>query len=347
MPDRAWTPWELRPERQYLRTLCGAYYDWQRWEISARLRGVQRLKRATRDDLLAIVEGRVEPPEPPPEPRKRRGRSIAPVDLTPAQLLCIDALADQADTTLEGYLKEIREVLPSFGAHWTWLDAQHGIGPVMGGFLLANFDPHRADRPSGYWKFAGLHVVPGEGGLGRAPHPERGQKNEYAKGVRVKLLGVLAPSIMKAAVRKPPDADADTTEQDLINAGWWAIDTHLGKRYVRSPYSQAYFQYRWRIGTDPTKKWGHDACARCTKEMAKGGTRVTIQVPMENGKCPKCKSTEAVTAGADGHMATAALRYLAKMFLLDFWKEQRRIEGLVVVPSYHEAMRGYPHRAAS
>ncbi len=170
---REWTPWEKRPERQFLRTLVGAYYDWQRWEISARLRGVQRLTRAEREDLeRRVILG--EEPDEAPEPRRRAAGKISPVELTPQQLLKMDGLADNADKTLAFYLKEIEATLPLFGDHWAWLKAQVGIGPVMGGFILSQFDPHRARTPSSYWKFAGLHVVPGADGRGHSPHPVKG-----------------------------------------------------------------------------------------------------------------------------------------------------------------------------
>jgi len=34
-----------------------------------------------------------------------------------------------------------------------------GIGPIMAAELLTTFDPYRAEHASGYWKYAGLHVI--------------------------------------------------------------------------------------------------------------------------------------------------------------------------------------------
>lgn len=41
----------------------------------------------------------------------------------------------------------------------------------------------------------------------------------------------------------------------------------------------------------------------------------------------------------------AAKRYMIKMFLCDLYKRWRRLEGLPVEPTYHEAKRGRPHAA--
>ena len=347
-PEKQWTPWEMRQERQYLRTLVSAYYDWQRWEISARLRGIDRLTRAAREHLDEATRVGADTGVDL-KPRTRVAGKAAPVELTPEQLLKMDEFADGADTLLDKYLAEIGRAVKTFGEHAKWLDAQAGCGPLMSGFLLSQFDPYKAERPSGYWKFAGLHVVPGEGGRGHSPRPEKGMKNDFAKGVRVKMLGVLGPNILKASVRSPESKDGPRDAVKLKAQGFRLIDTHLGKRWVRGPYAESYFNYRWRKGTEPdaATKWGYEACTTCIRPVFRQGKRLEVPQAFKDGACPSCGGTVSQRAGADGHLITASLRYMVKMFLLDFWKEQRRIEGLVVVPSYHEMMRGYPHRASA
>jgi len=44
-----------------------------------------------------------------------------------------------------------------------------------------------------------------------------------------------------------------------------------------------------------------------------------------------------------GHMHNQAIRYMVKMFLVDFWTEWRKVEGLEVVPPYSEAKLGLKH----
>lgn len=45
----------------------------------------------------------------------------------------------------------------------------------------------------------------------------------------------------------------------------------------------------------------------------------------------------------EGHMHNKAIRYMVKLFLLDFWTEWRRVEGLPIVAPYHEAKLGIVH----
>jgi len=48
---------------------------------------------------------------------------------------------------------------------------------------------------------------------------------------------------------------------------------------------------------------------------------------------------------SDKHRHFAAIRYMMKMFLLEFWMAWREIEGLPVTPSYQEAKLGHKHSA--
>ena len=55
-----------------------------------------------------------------------------------------------------------------------------GIGPVLAGGLVTLFDINKADRPSGFWHYAGLHVV-----NGKAPKRKRGKKLDYNPKAKV------------------------------------------------------------------------------------------------------------------------------------------------------------------
>jgi len=55
-----------------------------------------------------------------------------------------------------------------------------GVGPVLAGGLMAFFDVNKADRPSGFWHYAGLHVV-----NGKAPKRKRGEKLDYNPKAKV------------------------------------------------------------------------------------------------------------------------------------------------------------------
>lgn len=89
---------------------------------------------------------------------------------------------------------------------------------------------------------------------------------------------------------------------------------------LQSPWVQVYSGYKHRLQTDPSRT--------------------------------KCELAEFKKLGADGkptaHLWTkgridmASKRYMVKMFLLDFWKAWRTLEGLPVGQSYAEAKLGMP-----
>ena len=43
----------------------------------------------------------------------------------------------------------------------------------------------------------------------------------------------------------------------------------------------------------------------------------------------------------------ASMRYMVKMFIADFWRQWRLVEGLPVVPTYHEAKLGHVHHGSA
>jgi transposase len=72
-----------------------------------------------------------------------------------------------------------------------FLSSVKGIGPVLAGGLIAYFDPYKAEHPSSFWRYAGLHVVDGE-----APRRTRGQRVDWNPRART-----LCWKIGKALIR--------------------------------------------------------------------------------------------------------------------------------------------------
>lgn len=97
----------------------------------------------------------------------------------------------------------------------------------------------------------------------------------------------------------------------------------LAPSFLRSasPRRELYDNYRTRITTDPDRK-------KCTVAEWKRAFRAEEDVR---------------GLWTPGRIHKAALRYMIKLFLLDFWKMWRELEGLPVTESYNEARRGYPH----
>lgn len=91
-----------------------------------------------------------------------------------------------------------------------FLDDVKGVGPATGGVIVSELNPHKAPYPSSFWKYCGLHVINGEGASRKKEHLEEveyvnsdGEKDTrkslgYNPWVKTKLMGVLAPSFLKA-----------------------------------------------------------------------------------------------------------------------------------------------------
>jgi hypothetical protein len=97
----------------------------------------------------------------------------------------------------------------------------------------------------------------------------------------------------------------------------------LGPSFLRSasPRRSLYDNYRQRILTDPDRK----------------------KVTVVEWKRAFHAGEEVRGLWTPGRIHKAALRYMVKIFLIDFWTKWRELEGLPVTPSYNEARRGYAH----
>lgn len=100
---------------------------------------------------------------------------------------------------------------------WKWLKGVKGVGPALAAVMIAEFDITKAKYPSSLWKYAGLDVA--QDGAGRSRRKEHLIKRPYvdAKGkeqerdsvtfnpfLKTKLMGVLAPSILRAGATNNP-----------------------------------------------------------------------------------------------------------------------------------------------
>jgi len=73
----------------------------------------------------------------------------------------------------------IKEAIKDEPIYKHFLSKIKGIGPILSGAVIAYFDPHKADHPSSFWRYAGLHVVDG-----RAPRRTRGAKIDWNPKVK-------------------------------------------------------------------------------------------------------------------------------------------------------------------
>lgn len=141
----------------------------------------------------------------------------------------------------DAHKKQVADVLQSFPIYTEFLEKIKGIGPIMGGVIIAEYDikdywkdPKFGWRvpegtpgavlhklyPTSLWRYAGLVVMPD--GAGKSQRKEHMEKAFYrdAKGkikqkdsigynpwLKTKLCGVLGGSFLKAGVRWKPCTD--------------------------------------------------------------------------------------------------------------------------------------------
>jgi len=184
-----------------------------------------------------------------------------------------------------------------------WLRDQVGIGPALAAVLVTWFDINKATRPSQFWAFAGLDVAPIDG-LARSR-----RKNHLVE-------------------RKYIDRAGDEKTKMSTTFDPWLLSRLLGVlggSLLRSgsPYRQHYDNYRHRIETDTARPKG--------TLLDKKKMRAAGQIE------------EAEKLWHPLRIHRASMRYMVKQFIADFWRQWRLIEGLPVVPTYHEAVLGHVH----
>lgn len=187
---------------------------------------------------------------------------------------------------------------------YPWLRGIDGIGPTMAMVIVSQFDPYRAPRPSNFWSFAGLNVLPD----GTAPRPAKGLVKgdgtpglPYNAWLRSKLIGVLAGAFLRA---RKGEGNAD--------------------------YAPIYHAAKHRHATGG--KCGKTAIAHGVSGHHTWHPSGKVGGPPKDG--------DWCTAG---HIHRKATRHMIKLFLVDLWKEWRDLEGLDVCGSYIEGVLGHEH----
>jgi hypothetical protein len=202
------------------------------------------------------------------------------------------------------FIGEELEAVPIFTE---WLDKQRGIGPAMGAVLVTYFDIHKAERPSQFWALAGLDVA---SGIASDPN------NKLARSRRKEHL----------VEREYVDRHGKTKRKMSTTFDPWLQSRLLGvlgASLLRSgsSYRKYYDEYKHRIETDPARRKG--TLADKKREWDAGNETESIWHPLR--------------------IHRAAQRKMVKEFVADFWRAWREIEGLPVVPRYHEAVLGHNH----
>jgi len=219
-------------------------------------------------------------------------------------------------------LKEVKRLLKGVPIWEKWLkDEVKGVGPTLGGFIVANFDIERSDTPSKMWAYAGLAV---DNTTGRAVRRKRGERANFNPVVKSKLIEVLGKCLIKAKNETYYKIYVDRKHRrkcQLVKC--MACDGSGVAKFVAIEEEQGV-----PSAVDAPKK----------KRRAKKAPEGVVK------PCMNCEGSGTGPWGtSDAHRELDARRYMVKMFLVDLYKQWRSLEGLPVRPSYHEERLGHVH----
>ena len=254
------------------------------------------------------------------------GKKPTPVDLTLADKVFLKSMGGGLHELERWTLAQVETYTTTFPIN-KWLREQKGIGPAIAGFLLSEFDIHKAPRPSNFWSFAGLHVEDGA-----APKPKKGEKLKWNKWLRSKLIFVLGGSFLKADNPEYRPLYDDYVNRKFTQLGPCTLCNGTGQ--ARKPKIDA------ETGCVDPEAGSNTKCWNCVGDTIKTKTKVNGKVKISRTLSNRFTPDRAPWGKGDAHRHQAAIRYMIKIFLLNFWKQWRLVENLPIVPSYHEAKQG-------
>lgn len=179
-----------------------------------------------------------------------------------------------------------------------------GVGPLMAGVIISEYDIYKAGYVSSMWKYAGIDVVDGEGRSRKEAHLvnreylDSNGETKIKRGIsfnpflKTKLLGVLGPSILKQHGKKD------------------------------NKYGTIYYDYKNRL------ERRRDILVM---KYEKKGFTLEDSEKVARKEWPSAR------------MHHAAIRYMIKMLIQDLYPVWKKLEGLPAAPSYAEAKLGLVH----
>lgn len=240
--------------------------------------------------------------------------------------------------------KDLVSVLSRFRIWNEWLINVKGLGTIAGGWIVGEYDIHKAETPSALWQFTGLNpgMVMGkkriEDSKGNYNFEEtgimiRGDKltpgfvAPFNQRLRTAIVGVFADNLVKAGMRWVPctELEYESSPEECRDIRERRIDGKDVKNVkcrleITSPYVKAYLDYKNRL-------LHSDAMVE--------------EIKSRGAKPVKVKWKDAKPA----HIDRAAKRYMIKQFLKDLYVAWRTMEGLEVRPPYQEEKLGHKHTA--
>jgi len=227
-----------------------------------------------------------------------------------------------------------------------------GVGTIMAGLMISEFDIEKAHTVSALWRFCGLAVAAD----GRAERRVKGQKSKFDPWLKAKMIQVLGSSFIKAVSfengvygQMVPKRD----ENNKIITVWNEKEKKDKRVMVFCPFPEGEKVYR-RFYDDYKHRKQNQVVDKCMLCDGKGKLNVDDEKePVKKGEkkkkkevvCWNCEGTGGPAPWGCGgkHIDLCSKRYMVKMFLAELWNVWRALEGLEIRPPYAEEYLGRVH----
>lgn len=271
-----------------------------------------------------------------------KGRSAKKAEIAEAHLddgdkAFLNRQGEKLNDIEKDALKEVKRLIKGVPIYEDFLKGVRGIGPTLSGVLIAEINIENCNTASQLWAWCGLATerycaacnisIPEEpheenkcpkcGGTKhyhKAVRPKRGEKLKYNPWLKSKLLKVMGDCFLKS----------------------------------NSPYRKSYDDYKHRKENQEVKVcMGCNGSGEVSRVEREKVVDIGTKKPRKKAECPNCEGTggPAPWGASKAHRAAASNRYMVKQFLLDLWKEWRKLEGLEVRPPYAEEYLNRVHHS--
>ena len=250
-----------------------------------------------------------------------------------------------------------------------------GVGPQMAGILISEIDIHKAKYVSGIWKYAGLDVaivgkyLNAKGEEKFIPAYEITKLAEESNGEEPLLAEGKFPITYESVGRSRKEACLDLKEYtnrdgELAIKKGITFNPWLKTKLIGVLGSVFLKQSKTLVDGKimGAAKRREEAIARGFKQDTKSDKKPQEQIDeyliktgsvivRQNGQYAqiyydyknRLNNNPKHADKTDAHKHNMAVRYMIKMFLIDYYKKARELEGLEVYPDYATAKLGYTH----
>jgi len=223
----------------------------------------------------------------------------------------------QQEKEMEKLLKSVLKRMPIWNK---WLSKVKGIGPSLGGVILGEFDIHKATTVSKMWQYGGLNpgLVRGKKMVDKHKYKESmgvivGEREYKGKGTKYIVL-------TDEWVRGDKPTKGFILPYNKFLKACLLGESMLASQFIRQKTYYAnefYYPYKERLANSN----------KLVEHRRKGGK---VEILAWREVSPQ-------------HRDMAAKRYMVKMFLVDLYKNWRKIEGLEVREPYCVEYLGKEH----